>query len=131
MSVLPSVTAKPMRRSSPRFTLPGLTRPPSLMRAPATTCCSAISVGELKNTMDCLSALRTRASAIANTPRLPPIKTRRRCLRVITIPRSPAQPQPLGQLVDAADLVGIAGQSLPRLDGGLLCLATLAQHHIG
>src|SRR5262249_14692157 len=53
------------------------------IRVPGGWCFSTTSVGELKNTIESRSAPSTSAAAIASTPRLVPIRTSRRCLRVI------------------------------------------------
>src|SRR3972149_4908749 len=121
-----------MFKFSPRWTLPGLTSPPTRMRVPGAICFSAISVGELKNTIESLIALSTSTAAIANTPRLEPIRIRRRCLRVITYRScSPFEPQAFDHVVDLAKLVGIAGQRPLGIGGGGLRLVALAQHPIG
>ena len=52
ISVLPSVTSKRTLRLLPRTSLPSLTRPPSRMRVPGSTCFSTTSLGELKNTIE-------------------------------------------------------------------------------
>src|ERR1700761_4600926 len=53
------------------------------MRAPGAICLSATSLGELKNTIESRNALSISATATARTPSEQPIRTRRRCLRVI------------------------------------------------
>ena len=75
-------------RLLPRTTVPFLTSPPSLMRVPAGTCFSTTSLGELKKTIESRSALSISETANATTAIPLPIKTRRRCLRVIAAPIS-------------------------------------------
>src|SRR3972149_6685181 len=121
-----------MFKLSPRWTLPGLTSPPTRIRVPGAICFSAMSVGELKNTIESLSALSTSTAAIASTPRQEPIRIRRRCLRVITSHScSTFEPQTFDDVIDLAKLVGVAGQCAPCVDGGGLRPVAFAQHHIG
>src|SRR4029079_1724861 len=80
-----------------------------------------------------LSALSTSAMASARTPRLEPIRMRRRCLRVITVQTllSAFQPETLDQLVQPAKLVRILWQRAAGLGSGASRLVLVAQHHIG
>src|SRR5450759_575745 len=119
-----------MFKFSPRCTLPGLTSPPTRIRVPTAICFSAMSVGELKNTIESLSELSTSAAAIASTPRLDPIRIRRRCLRVIRSCSS-FESQTFDHVFDLAKLVVIARQRPPCLGGGGLRLVALAEHHRG
>src|SRR6185437_15734670 len=131
MSLLPSVTSKRIFRSAPRTTLPGLTRPPMRMRVPGAMCFSSTSLGELKNTIEPLSALSTRPTATARTPTLPPIKTSRRCLRVIAMRAcSTLKPQALDRIVDLPKLVRLAGQRPLGVGSGGHRLVAVAQHDI-
>jgi hypothetical protein len=102
---------------SPRSTLPGFTSPPILIRVPGTTRFSATSVGELKNTMESRNAPSTSAAAIASTPKLVPIRTSRRCLRVIPC-RSAFKPQTLDHVFDSAELIGIIGECALGIGSG-------------
>src|SRR5215472_5374731 len=65
--------------------LPGTTRPPRRMRVPGATCFSVRSVGELKKTIESLSAERTRPAARPSTATPAEINARRRCLRVMGV----------------------------------------------
>ena len=73
MSLLPSVTSKRTCRLSPRSRLPIFTMPPRRTRLPGAALFSAMSVGELKNTINSRSEPRISATAKASTPRLEPI----------------------------------------------------------
>src|SRR5215475_2339907 len=97
------------------------------MRLPGWMCFSTTSLGELKNTMESLSALSTNPAASARTPRLPPIRTRRRCLRVM----SAFEPQFLDQLVQMAEPIGIAIERAAGVAGRSSRLILVAEHHIG
>src|SRR5262245_499691 len=130
MSVFPSVTEKRTSRLSPRSTLPGFTNPPILIRVPGTTRFSATSVGELKNTMESRNAPSTSAAAIASTPKLVPIRTSRRCLRVIPF-RSAFKPQTLDHVFDPAELIGIIGECALGIGSGCVRLVSFSQQHIG
>src|SRR4029077_15859335 len=136
-SLLPSVTSKRTRRSLPRTMLPSFTRPPSRMRVPGPMCFSAMSLGELKNTIASRNALSISATATASTPSPAPIRTRRRCLRVIYIrlrcmmPPSAFQPEAFDELVDPLDIVGMIRQRVPRIGGGILGLVAVAEYRIG
>src|SRR5579884_2253764 len=129
MSCLPSVTSKRTRKSSPRCTLPALTSPPMRMRVPGARRCSATSVGDWKKTMELLIALNMSPTAAAKTARLQPIKTRRRCFRVIT--RSTLQPQAFDHVLDAPQLLRIAGERFACIAGRGLRLVPLVENHIG
>src|SRR5437868_5899564 len=132
MVLRPSVTSKRTARLSPRCTLPSFTRPPMRMRIPGLTCFSTTSVGELKNTIESLSAKSTSATASPSTPSAAPIKERRRCLRVMRIPEPSApETRSFGQIVEASQLVRIAGERPPRVGHGGAGLVGFAQHHIG
>src|SRR5712691_4077653 len=134
MARLPSVTSKRTLRFSPRARVPGLTRPPSRMRAPDCTCFSATSVGELKNTIESLSALKTSAAATVSTARPQPINTRRRCLRVIDHRAAWSlglQRKRVHQFLEATHLVGVGGERLAGVEGGGARIVPLAQHTIG
>src|SRR5262249_55339188 len=130
MEFLPSVTSKRTCMLSPRWTLPSLTRPPSLRREPAAMCFSAMSVGELKKTIASLSAVSTRATATASTVRAEPIRTRRRFLRGI-VKFLPLDTQALHELVDLAQLLRLAGRRTARVIDGRHCLLAITKHHIG
>src|SRR5262249_7605319 len=99
------------------------------MRVPGARCFSTTSVGELKNKIESRSALSTKAAAIARTPRLAPIKTRPRCLRVP--PRSAFKPQAFDHIFDLAKLIGIFGERPLGVGCGSMRLIVLTQHHIG
>src|SRR5262245_31627733 len=122
------------------------------MRVPGLICFSTTSVGELKKTMESLSAPSTNATASASTPSAAPINVRRRCLRVIArfrayalIPRMSfiakrsrcsgtelaLEPQSLDEVVEPLQLAGLAGQRATRIYHGGAGLVGLAQHHIG
>src|SRR5438105_1803914 len=135
MALFPSVTSKRIRRLSLRTTLPSFTKPPMRTRAPGATCFSTRSVGELKNTIESLSALSTRATAIASTPRAEPIRARRRCLRVIVCPCglgwSAFETQPFDEFIDAAKFLRCTAKRPARLADGGARLFALAQYHIG
>src|SRR5262245_51585029 len=154
MVLLPSVTSKRTCMFSPRTTLPSLTRPPRRMRVPAMICFSATSVGELKNTIESLSATRMRATAIATTPSAEPIRMRRLCLRVIAsflrailVPWSDAcharsrftfpghalafEAKSFHEIVNAAQLVRLRGERTARVRDRCQGLLALAEHHIG
>src|SRR5215470_16725808 len=134
MEFLPSVTSKRPCRLSPRWTLPSLTRPPSLRREPVAICFSATSVGELKKTIASLSATSTRATATASTERAEPIRTRRRFLRVIAtflVTSSTFETQALHELVNLLELLRLAGERTARISGGRHCLVAITKHHIG
>src|SRR5262245_10920170 len=132
MVLRPSVTSKRTARLSPRCTLPSFTRPPMRMRCPALTCFSTTSVGELKNTIESLSATSTSATASASTPSAAPSRERRRCLRVITFSeRSAFDPQSFDQVVEPPQFVRIAGERTPRIRRGGARLVGLPEHHIG
>src|SRR5580700_7622335 len=117
--------------------LPSFTRPPSRMRVPGPMCFSAMSLGELKNTIESRNALSISATATASTPSPAPIRTRRRCLRVIYIRLrcimlpSAFQPETFDELIDAPDLVRMIHQRVPRLGGGILGLVAVAEYRIG
>src|SRR3984893_7334698 len=136
-SLLPSVTSKRTRRSLPRTMLPSFTRPPSRMRVPGPMCFSAMSLGELKNTIASRNALSISATATASTPSPAPIRIRRRCLRVIYIRlgcmmlTSAFQPEAFDEFVDPLDIVGMIRQRVPRVGGGILGLAAVAEYRIG
>src|SRR5262245_9227182 len=132
MVLRPSVTSKRTASLSPRCTLPSFTRPPMRMRCPALTCFSTTSVGELKNTIESLSATSTSATASASTPSAAPSRERRRCLRVITFSELSAfDPQSFDQVVEPPQLVRIAGERTPRIRRGSARLVGLPEHHIG
>src|SRR5215467_7256831 len=131
MEFLPSVTSKRTRRLSLRSTLPSFTRPPSRMRVPAAICFSATSVGELKKTIESLSAPSTSATATASTERAEPIRASRRCLRVIATFLLAFEAQSFDQLVDPPQLVGVTGKRTARLANRRQCLVALTQYHIG
>jgi hypothetical protein len=80
------------------------------MRVPAGTCFSTTSLGELKKTIESRNALSISATATANTTIPLPIKTRRRCLRVIVAPFLSFEPETLDEIIDTLDLVGLIGQ---------------------
>src|SRR5580700_3826570 len=117
--------------------LPSFTRPPSRMRVPGPMCFSAMSLGELKNTMESRNALSISATATASTPNPAPIRMRRRCLRVIYIglrcmmPPSAFQSETFDELVDALDLVRMIHKRVPRVGGGILGLVAVAEYRIG
>src|SRR5580704_7188696 len=117
--------------------LPSFTRPPSRMRVPGPICFSAMSLGELKNTMESRNALSISATATANTPSPAPIRTRRRCLRVIYIwlrcmmLPSAFQPEAFDELVDPFDVVRMIRQRVPRIGGGILGLVAVTEYRIG
>src|SRR5262249_37044039 len=118
--------------SPPRATLPSFTRPPRRMRVPGLTSFSTTSVGELKNTMESLSAPSTRATASASTPSAVPMRESRRCLRVITPPvASTFQAQASDEVVEALELGGIVGERTPGFAGRGPRLVGLAEDHIG
>src|SRR3569623_2429491 len=130
MSCLPSVTSKRIFKSAPRSTLPGFTSPPTRMRVPGTSCFSMTSLGELKKTIEPESAFSTRPTAMARTPTLPPIRTSRRCLRVIAM-RSAFEPELLDHVLDLPELVRVARQralGVARGGGGLVAVT---EHNIG
>src|SRR5215471_193409 len=131
MPFLPSVTSKRTVRLLPRATLPSLTSPPSLMRVPAGTCFSTTSLGELKKTIESRNALSISATATANTASPLPIKTRRRCLRVIVTPILSFEPETFNKIVDALDLVGLIGQRTASICRGILGFIALAEDCIG
>src|ERR1700720_1481500 len=131
MPVLPSVTSKPTDRLLPRTPVPFLTSPPSLMRVPVGTCFSTTSLGELKNTIEPRSALSINATATANTAIALPIKTRRRCLRVIVTPILSLEPETFGEVVDALDLVGLVEQRAASVRGRILGFIAVAEDCIG
>src|SRR6266545_2686889 len=120
---------------SPRTTLPSFTSPPSRMRVPAVMCFSATSVGELKNTIESLSANSTRPTARPSTASAEPIRTRRLCLRVLAplslSGRSAFEAEPFHEIVDPAQLVRLAGERAPRLAHRRQRLVAISQHHIG
>src|SRR5262245_6926377 len=97
------------------------------MRVPGGMLFSATSVGELKNTIESRNAPSTNAAAIASTPRLVPIKTRRLCLRVI----SAFKPQTFDHFLYATELVRVTGERSLCVGGGLMGLVAFAQYHIG
>src|SRR5580692_9758160 len=117
--------------------LPSFTRPPSRMRVPGPMCFSAMSLGELKNTIASRNALSISAAATASTPSPPPIRTRRRCLRVIYIRLrcmmmpSAFQPEAFDELVDPLDIVRTIRQRVPGIGGGILGLVAVAEYRIG
>src|ERR1700733_14889900 len=117
--------------------LPSFTRPPRRMRVPGPTCFSAMSLGELKNTMASRNALSISATATASTPSPAPIRTRRRCLRVIYIRSrcmmlpSAFQPETFDELIDPLDVVRMIRQRVPRVGGGILGLVAVAEYRIG
>src|ERR1700720_4365806 len=117
--------------------LPSFTRPPSRMRMPGPMCFSAMSLGELKNTMESRNALSMSATATASTPSPAPIRTRRRCLRVIYVrlrcmmPPSAFQPEAFDELVDPLDIVRMIRQRLPCVGGGILGLVAVTEYRIG
>src|ERR1700688_4814442 len=117
--------------------LPSFTRPPSRMRVPGPMCFSAMSLGELKNTIESRNALSISATATASTPSPPPIRTKRRCLRVIYIPLccmmlpSAFQPKTFDEIVAPLDIVRMFRQRVPRIGGGILGLVAVAEYRIG
>src|ERR1700734_344785 len=117
--------------------LPSFTKPPRRMRVPGPTCFSAMSLGELKNTMASRNALSINATATASTPSPAPIRTRRRCLRVIYIRLrcmmlpSAFQPETFDEVVDSLDVVRTLRQRVPRVGGGILGLVAVAEYRIG
>src|SRR5215510_11377037 len=129
MSAFPSVTEKRTSKLSPRSTLPGFTSPPILIRVPGTTRFSATSVGELKNTMESRNAASTIAAAMASTPKLVPIRTNRRCLRVIPS-RSAFKPQTLVHIFDPTELIGIIGKCPSGIGGSCVRFVPVTEHHI-
>src|SRR5262245_19093538 len=128
MTPLPSVTSNLMARFSPRTRLPGATRPPSRMRVPGVMCFSVTSVGELKNTIESLSAVSTSAAAMPSTPTPAAIRARRRCLRVIV---SALDTKLFDAVFEAPKLVWLVGQRAAGIAGGGTGLVAVAQHHIG
>src|SRR5947209_8680786 len=130
MTWLPSAISKRAVMLS-RTTLPGLTRPPRRMRVPAPTCFSTTSVGVLKNTMESRSALSTSATATARTVRLAPMRTRRRCLRVMPGLRSSFEPEAFDELVEAADLLAVGAERAARVRRGGAGLILVAEHRVG
>src|SRR6185312_2529425 len=130
MSCSPSVTSKRIFRSVPRWTLPGLTSPPMRMRVPGAICFVSTSLGELKNTIEPLSAFSTRPTATARTPIEPPIRTSRRCLRVIAMV-SAFEPQTFYHIIDLPQLVRVARQRALGIAGGRHGLVAVAEHDIG
>src|SRR5215475_2818901 len=129
MSVVPSITENRTSKLSPRSTLPGFTSPPILIRVPGTTCFLATSVGELKKTIESRNAPSTSAAAIVSTPKLVPIRTSRRCLRVIPS-RSAFKPQTLDHIFDPTELIGIIGECPPRIGGSCVRFVPFTEHHI-
>src|SRR5262249_34810445 len=128
MTPLPSVTSNFTARFSPRTRLPGATSPPSRMRVPGAICFSETSVGELKNTIESLSAVSTSAAAMPSTPTPAAIRARRRCLRVIV---SALDTELFYAILEAAELVRLVGQRAAGIAGGSASLVPIAQHHIG
>src|SRR5215813_8404018 len=101
------------------------------MRVPGLMCFSTTSVGELKKTMDSLSAPSTRATASASTPRAAPMRERRRCLRVIAQSRCLAfETQSLDEIVEPPQFDCIAGERTARIDDSGARLIRLAKHQI-
>src|SRR5262245_44103383 len=131
MEFLPSVTSKRICRLSLRWTLPSFTRPPRRIRVPAAMCFSATSVGELKKTIESLSAPSTSATATASTERAEPMRTSRLCFRVIVTFPSAFEAQPFNQLVDLTQLLRLAGHSAAGLADRSQGLVALTQYHIG
>src|SRR6516165_7430146 len=120
-----------MARLSPRQTLPSFTRPPTRMRVPGLICFSTTSVGELKKTMDSLSAPSTKATASASTPSAVPMRERRRCLRVIARSRRSAfETKSFEKIVEPPQFDRVAGERTARIDDGGARLIGLAEHHI-
>src|SRR5262249_50750545 len=102
------------------------------MRVPGVTSFSTTSVGELKNTMESLSAPSTSATAIASTPSAAPMRESRRCLRVIAPPVvSTFQAQAFDEIVEALELGRIVGERTPGIAGGGPRLVGLAEDRIG
>jgi hypothetical protein len=108
-----------------------LTSPPSLMRVPAGTCFSTTSLGELKKTIESRSALSMSATAMANTAIPLPIKTSRRCLRVIVTPILSLEPETFDEIVDALDLLGLVGQRPASVRRRVLGFIAVAKDCIG
>src|SRR6266511_1856035 len=101
------------------------------MRVPGFTCFSTTSVGELKNTMESLSALSTSATASASTPSAAPISEKRRCLRVIVVLGPLAfKTKSSEKVIKPSQLDRIAGECTPRIDDGGTRLLRLAEHEV-
>src|SRR6266480_4074284 len=135
ISRLPSVTAKRTASLSSRAMLPALTSPPTRMRVPGVTRFSTTSVGELKNTMESLSAESTRRAATPRTLRAEPIRMRRRCLRVMpTILRAPGasafESKAFNERVEALNLYRVARQRTAGVGSGGEGLFALAEDRI-
>src|SRR5262245_37430261 len=120
---------------SPRTTLPSFTSTPTRMAVPARMCFSATSVGELKKTMESRSANSTSPTATPSTASAEPIRTRRLCLRVIARlslgGRSAFEAEPFHEIVDLAQLVGLAGERAAGVADRRERLLAFAQYHIG
>src|SRR5580700_9159127 len=107
------------------------------MRVPGLTCFSTTSLGELKNTIESRNAFSISPTATARTPSEPPIRTRRRCLRVILAAstalcrQSSFETQAFCEVIDPLDLVGMFGKCFLRVSGGAFCLFALAEHGVG
>ena len=104
------------------------------MRVPGLTCFSTTSVGELKNTIESLSATSTSATASASTPSAAPIKGQASLLaghRAVPVCAQPSSPSPLTSSSIRRSLFGSLGERAPRIGGGGPRLVALAQHHIG
>src|SRR5262245_29123580 len=80
--------------------------------------------------MESRNAPSTSAAAIASCPMLVPIRTSRRCLRVIPS-RSAFKPQTLDYIFDPAELIGIIGECAPSIGSSCVRFVTFPQHHIG
>src|SRR5436305_2301092 len=103
--------------------------PPSRKRLPAATCFSATSLGDEKNTIESRMALSTRATAMASTANALPIRTRRRCLRVICASTSKAELLQL--IVQFLQAQRITGQRASRVAGRSNRLVAITEHKIG
>src|SRR5262249_35250377 len=94
-------------------------------------CFSTTSVGELKKTMDSLSAPSTKATARAITPSAAPMRERRRCLRVMARLRLAFEAKSFEEIVEPPQFAGVARERTARMDDGGARLVGLAEHHIG
>ena len=104
------------------------------MRAPGAMCFSATSVGELKKTIESLSAPSTSADRDRQHANRGADQHQTSLLAghsAMFLPSSAFEPQAFHQIVDAPQLVRIAAERTARIAGRGPRLVAVAQHHIG
>jgi len=93
--------------------------PPRRTRLPGAALLSAMSVGELKNTIESRNELSTSPTAMARTPRLEPIQNEAPLFPC----QSTVQSELFGQFADAAQTIIVSSQRRAGVGGRVSALS--------